>query len=243
MLKKVLIANRGEIALRVLRACKELGIRTVAVYSKADRDLLHVRLADEALCIGPASSKESYLNTPSIIAAAEATQAQAIHPGYGFLSENADFADAVEQSGFIFIGPRAETIRMMGNKVAAIEAMKAAGVPTVPGSDGAVSADTAVAIAQRIGLPIIIKAAAGGGGRGMRVVTDIDALLDSLAVTQAEAKAAFGDDTVYMEKFLQHPRHVEIQVLGDGEGNAIHLGDRDCSLQRRHQKVVEEASV
>ena len=198
MLKKVLIANRGEIALRILRACKELGIRTVAVYSKADRDLLHVRLADEALCIGPASSKESYLNTPSIIAAAEATQAQAIHPGYGFLSENADFADAVEQSGFIFIGPRAETIRMMGNKVAAIEAMKAAGVPTVPGSDGAVSADTAVAIAQRIGLPIIIKAAAGGGGRGMRVVTDIDALLDSLAVTQAEAKAAFGDDTVYM---------------------------------------------
>jgi acetyl-CoA carboxylase biotin carboxylase subunit len=180
MLKKVLIANRGEIALRVLRACKELGIRTVAVYSKADRDLLHVRLADEALCIGPASSKESYLNTPSIIAAAEATQAQAIHPGYGFLSENADFADAVEQSGFIFIGPRAETIRMMGNKVAAIEAMKAAGVPTVPGSDGAVTADTAVAMAQRIGLPIIIKAAAGGGGRGMRVVTDIDALLDSL---------------------------------------------------------------
>ena len=241
MLKKVLIANRGEIALRILRACKELGIRTVAVYSKADRDLLHVRLADEALCIGPASSKESYLNTPSLIAAAEATQAQAIHPGYGFLSENADFADAVEQSGFIFIGPRAETIRMMGNKVAAIEAMKAAGVPTVPGSDGAVCADTAVAIAQRIGLPIIIKAAAGGGGRGMRVVTDIDALLDSLAVTQAEAKAAFGDDTVYMEKFLQHPRHVEIQVLGDGEGNAIHLGDRDCSLQRRHQKVVEEA--
>jgi acetyl-CoA carboxylase biotin carboxylase subunit len=241
MLKKVLIANRGEIALRILRACKELGIRTVAVYSKADRDLLHVRLADEALCIGPASSKESYLNTPSLIAAAEATQAQAIHPGYGFLSENADFADAVERSGFIFIGPRAETIRMMGNKVAAIEAMKAAGVPTVPGSDGAVCAENAIAIANRIGLPIIIKAAAGGGGRGMRVVTDINALLDSLSVTQAEAKAAFGDDTVYMEKFLQHPRHVEIQILGDGEGNAIHLGDRDCSLQRRHQKVVEEA--
>ncbi len=241
MLKKVLIANRGEIGLRVLRACKELGISTVAVYSKADRDLLHVRLADEALCIGPASSKESYLNTPSIIAAAEATQAQAIHPGYGFLSENADFADAVEQSGFIFIGPRAETIRMMGNKVAAIEAMKAAGVPTVPGSDGAVCADIAMAMAKKIGLPIIIKAAAGGGGRGMRVVHDADSLLESLAVTQAEAKAAFGDDTVYMEKFLQHPRHVEIQVLGDGEGNAIHLGDRDCSLQRRHQKVVEEA--
>ncbi len=241
MLTKVLIANRGEIALRVLRACKELGIQTVAVYSKADRDLLHVRLADESLCIGPALSKDSYLNIPSIIAAAEATQAQAIHPGYGFLSENADFAEAVEQSGFAFIGPRAETIRMMGNKVAAIEAMKIAGVPTVPGSDGAVSADNAVAMAQRIGLPIIIKAAAGGGGRGMRVVHHEEDILNSLAVTQSEAKAAFGDDTVYMEKFLQHPRHVEIQVLGDGEGNAIHLGDRDCSLQRRHQKVVEEA--
>ncbi|HMY82299.1 MAG TPA: acetyl-CoA carboxylase biotin carboxylase subunit [Agitococcus sp.] len=241
MLSKVLIANRGEIALRVLRACKELGIRTVAVYSKADRDLLHVRLADESLCIGPALSKESYLNIPSIIAAAEATQAQAIHPGYGFLSENADFAEAVEHSGFTFIGPRADNIRMMGNKVAAIEAMKAAGVPTVPGSDGAVNADSAVAIAQRIGLPIIIKAAAGGGGRGMRVVHHEDEILNSLAITQSEAKAAFGDDTVYMEKFLQHPRHVEIQVLGDGEGNAIHLGDRDCSLQRRHQKVVEEA--
>ena len=241
MLSKVLIANRGEIALRVLRACKELGIRTVAVYSKADRDLLHVRLADESLCIGPALSKESYLNIPSIIAAAEATQAQAIHPGYGFLSENADFAEAVEHSGFTFIGPRADNIRMMGNKVAAIEAMKAAGVPTVPGSDGAVTADSAVAIAQRIGLPIIIKAAAGGGGRGMRVVHHEDEILNSLAITQSEAKAAFGDDTVYMEKFLQHPRHVEIQVLGDGEGNAIHLGDRDCSLQRRHQKVVEEA--
>ncbi len=241
MLTKVLIANRGEIALRVLRACKELGIQTVAVYSKADRDLLHVRLADESLCIGPALSKDSYLNIPSIIAAAEATQAQAIHPGYGFLSENADFAEVVEQSGFTFIGPRAETIRMMGNKVAAIEAMKIAGVPTVPGSDGAVTADIALATAKRIGLPIIIKAAAGGGGRGMRVVHHEEDVLNSLAVTQSEAKAAFGDDTVYMEKFLQHPRHVEIQVLGDGEGNAIHLGDRDCSLQRRHQKVVEEA--
>lgn len=241
MLTKVLIANRGEIALRVLRACKELGIKTVAVYSKADRDLLHVRLADESLCIGPALSKDSYLNIPSIIAAAEATQAQAIHPGYGFLSENADFADAVEQSGFTFIGPRAATIRMMGNKVAAIEAMKLAGVPTVPGSDGAVTADIAIATAKRIGLPIIIKAAAGGGGRGMRVVHHEEDILNSLAVTQSEAKAAFGDDTVYMEKFLQHPRHVEIQVLGDGEGHAIHLGDRDCSLQRRHQKVVEEA--
>ena len=241
MLTKVLVANRGEIALRVLRACKELGIQTVAVYSKADRDLLHVRLADESLCIGPALSKDSYLNIPSIIAAAEATQAQAIHPGYGFLSENADFAEVVEQSGFTFIGPRAETIRMMGNKVAAIEAMKIAGVPTVPGSDGAVTADIALATAKRIGLPIIIKAAAGGGGRGMRVVHHEEDVLNSLAVTQSEAKAAFGDDTVYMEKFLQHPRHVEIQVLGDGEGNAIHLGDRDCSLQRRHQKVVEEA--
>ena len=241
MLTKVLIANRGEIALRVLRACKELGIQTVAVYSKADRDLLHVRLADESLCIGPALSKDSYLNIPSIIAAAEATQAQAIHPGYGFLSENADFAEVVEQSGFTFIGPRAETIRMMGNKVAAIEAMKIAGVPTIPGSDGAVTADIALATAKRIGLPIIIKAAAGGGGRGMRVVHHEEDVLNSLAVTQSEAKAAFGDDTVYMEKFLQHPRHVEIQVLGDGEGNAIHLGDRDCSLQRRHQKVVEEA--
>ncbi|MDO8331720.1 MAG: acetyl-CoA carboxylase biotin carboxylase subunit [Fluviicoccus sp.] len=241
MLEKVLIANRGEIALRVLRACKELGIRTVAVYSKADRDLLHVRLADEALCIGPASSRESYLNIPSIIAAAEATQAQAIHPGYGFLAENADFAEAVEESGFIFIGPRADTIRQMGNKVAAIEAMKAAGVPTVPGSDGAVTSENAEAMAARIGLPVIIKAAAGGGGRGMRVVNDAAAVLDSLAVTQAEAKAAFGDDTVYMEKFLQKPRHVEVQVIGDGAGKAVHLGDRDCSLQRRHQKVVEEA--
>jgi len=199
MLEKVLIANRGEIALRVLRACKELGIRTVAVYSKADRDLLHVRLADEALCIGPAASRESYLNIPSIIAAAEATQAQAIHPGYGFLAENADFAEAVEESGFTFIGPRADTIRLMGNKVSAIEAMKAAGVPTVPGSDGAVTAENAEAVAKRIGLPVIIKAAAGGGGRGMRVVHDADAILSSLAVTQAEAKAAFGDDTVYME--------------------------------------------
>ena len=241
MLNKVLIANRGEIALRVLRACKELGIRTVAVYSKADRDLLHVRLADEALCIGPASSRESYLNIPSIIAAAEATQAQGIHPGYGFLAENADFAEAVEESGFTFIGPRADTIRQMGNKVAAIEAMKAAGVPTVPGSDGAVTAENAQAFAKRIGLPVIIKAAAGGGGRGMRVVYDAHSVLHSLAVTQAEAKAAFGDDTVYMEKFLQQPRHVEVQVIGDGQGKAIHLGDRDCSLQRRHQKVVEEA--
>ena len=241
MIEKVLIANRGEIALRILRACKELGIKTVAVYSKADRDLLHVRLADEALCIGPAFSRDSYLNIPSIIAAAEATQAQAIHPGYGFLAENADFAEAVEESGFIFIGPRAESIRMMGNKVSAIEAMREAGVPTVPGSNGAVTADNAEQLAQQIGYPVIIKAAAGGGGRGMRVVHDPALLLESLAITRAEAKAAFSDDTVYMEKFLLHPRHVEIQVLGDGFGKAIHLGDRDCSLQRRHQKVLEEA--
>ncbi len=241
MLDKIVIANRGEIALRILRACKEMGVRTVAVYSKADRDLMHVRLADEAVCIGPASSKESYLNIPAIISAAEVTDAQAIHPGYGFLAENADFAEAVERSGFIFIGPRAETIRLMGNKVSAIEAMKAAGVPTVPGSGGAVTEENAIEAAKQIGYPIIIKAAAGGGGRGMRVVHSEAALLNSLFVTRSEAKAAFGDDTVYMEKFLEHPRHVEVQVLADGKGHAVHLGDRDCSLQRRHQKVVEEA--
>jgi len=241
MLEKVVIANRGEIALRILRACKEMGIRTVAVYSKADRDLLHVRLADESVCIGPAASKDSYLNIPAIISAAEVTDAQGIHPGYGFLAENADFAEAVETSGFTFIGPRAETIRLMGNKVSAIDAMKKAGVPTVPGSDGAVTEENALAAARRIGYPIIIKAAAGGGGRGMRVVHTESALLNSLFVTRSEAKAAFSDDTVYMEKFLEHPRHIEIQVLGDGNGDAIHLGDRDCSLQRRHQKVVEEA--
>ena len=241
MLDKVVIANRGEIALRILRACKELGIKTVAVYSKADRDLLHVRLADQTVCIGPAASKQSYLNIPAIISAAEVTGAQAIHPGYGFLAENADFADAVEKSGFAFVGPRAESIRLMGNKVSAIVAMKAAGVPTVPGSDGAVTADNAIEMANQIGLPVIIKAAAGGGGRGMRVVHHETDVLEALLVTKAEAGAAFGDDTVYMEKFLQHPRHVEIHVIGDGEGKAIHLYDRDCSLQRRHQKVVEEA--
>ncbi|MFN3586400.1 MAG: acetyl-CoA carboxylase biotin carboxylase subunit [Moraxellaceae bacterium] len=241
MLEKVVIANRGEIALRILRACKEMGIRTVAVYSKADRDLLHVRLADQAVCIGPAPSKDSYLNIPALISAAEVTDAQGIHPGYGFLAENADFAEAVEKSGFTFIGPRADSIRLMGNKVSAIEAMKKAGVPTVPGSDGPVTEANALAVAKRIGYPIIIKAAAGGGGRGMRVVHTESALLNSLFVTRSEAKAAFGDDTVYMEKFLEHPRHVEIQVIGDGNGRAIHLGDRDCSLQRRHQKVVEEA--
>lgn len=241
MIEKVVIANRGEIALRILRACKEMGIRTVAVYSKADRDLLHVRLADESVCIGPAASKDSYLNIPAIISAAEVTDARGIHPGYGFLAENADFAEAVESSGFTFIGPRAESIRLMGNKVSAIEAMKKAGVPTVPGSGGPVTEETAIAVARKIGYPIIIKAAAGGGGRGMRVVHTESALLNSVFVTRSEAKAAFGDDTVYMEKFLEHPRHVEIQVLGDGKGKAIHLGDRDCSLQRRHQKVVEEA--
>ncbi|MEO6698619.1 MAG: acetyl-CoA carboxylase biotin carboxylase subunit [Paraperlucidibaca sp.] len=241
MLDKVVIANRGEIALRILRACKELGIKTVAVYSKADRDLLHVRLADQAVCIGPAASKGSYLNIPALISAAEVTDAQAIHPGYGFLAENADFAECVEKSGFIFIGPRPETIRMMGNKVSAIVAMKAAGVPTVPGSDGAVTEENAEAMAAKIGLPVIIKAASGGGGRGMRVVHKMSEVASSLAVTRSEAGAAFGDDTVYMEKFLIHPRHVEIQVIGDGEGKAIHLYDRDCSLQRRHQKVVEEA--
>ncbi|MBD3896121.1 acetyl-CoA carboxylase biotin carboxylase subunit [Halomonas sp. ML-15] len=243
MLDKVLIANRGEIALRILRACKELGIKTVAVHSKADRELMHVRLADEAVCIGPASSTLSYLNIPALISAAEVTDASAIHPGYGFLSENANFAEQVERSGFVFIGPRAETIRLMGDKVSAIEAMKKAGVPTVPGSDGPVPEDPqqALAIARRIGYPVIIKAASGGGGRGMRVVHSEAHLLSSISVTQNEANSAFGDGTVYMEKFLEQPRHVEVQVLADGQGNAVHLYDRDCSLQRRHQKVLEEA--
>jgi acetyl-CoA carboxylase, biotin carboxylase subunit len=243
ILEKVLIANRGEIALRVLRACKELDIPTVAVHSKADRELKHVLLADEAVCIGPASSSASYLNVPAIISAAEVTRATAIHPGYGFLAENANFADQVEKSGFIFIGPTADTIRLMGDKVSAIQAMKQAGVPTVPGSDGPLTEDTehTIEVARRIGYPVIVKAAAGGGGRGMRVVHNEAALLTSVQVTQTEAAAAFGSDVVYLEKFLQKPRHVEIQVLADGHGNAIHLGDRDCSLQRRHQKVLEEA--
>jgi len=243
MLEKVVIANRGEIALRILRACRELGIKTVAVHSKADKDLMHVRLADEAVCIGPAASTQSYLNIPAIIAACEVTDATAIHPGYGFLAENADFAEQVEQSGFIFIGPKAETIRIMGDKVAAIAAMKKSGVPTVPGSDGPLSdnSDEILAMARKIGLPVIIKAAAGGGGRGMRVVHSEAALLNAVHVTKAEAGAAFGDSTVYMEKFLENPRHVEIQILADGQGNAVHLYDRDCSLQRRHQKVIEEA--
>jgi acetyl-CoA carboxylase, biotin carboxylase subunit len=243
MLEKVVIANRGEIALRILRACKELGIKTVAVHSKVDKDLMHVRLADEAVCIGPNSSTESYLNIPRILSAAEVTHATGIHPGYGFLAENADFAEMVETSGFTFIGPTAATIRIMGDKVAAIKAMQKAGVPTVPGSDGPLDDDEerTKRIARGIGYPVIIKASAGGGGRGMRVVENEESLITSIAVTKGEAKGAFGNDTVYMEKFLQNPRHVEVQILADGQGGVIHLYDRDCSMQRRHQKVVEEA--
>lgn len=243
MLSKIVIANRGEIALRILRACKELGIQTVAVHSDVDKDLLHVRLADETVCIGPAPAQKSYLNIPAIISAAEITDAVAIHPGYGFLSENADFADIVEQSGFRFIGPRGDTIRLMGDKVSAIAAMKAAGVPCVPGSDGPLGDDDNrnLEIGRTIGYPVIIKAAGGGGGRGMRVVHSESNLLSAIALTRSEAKAAFNNPIVYMEKFLENPRHVEFQVLGDGKGHAIHLGERDCSMQRRHQKVVEEA--
>ncbi|WP_108126414.1 acetyl-CoA carboxylase biotin carboxylase subunit [Saccharospirillum mangrovi] len=243
MLKKVLIANRGEIALRILRACKEMGIQTVAVHSVVDRDLKHVKLADESVCIGPNPSVNSYLNIPALIAAAEVTNADAIHPGYGFLAERADFAEQVEKSGFAFIGPTANVIRLMGDKVSAIEAMKKAGVPTVPGSDGPLpeDKDQCLAIGRRIGYPVMIKAAAGGGGRGMRVVREEKDLIGSIQVTKSEAASAFGDGTVYMEKFLENPRHVEVQVLADSHGNAIHLGDRDCSLQRRHQKVMEEA--
>ncbi|HEY8327280.1 MAG TPA: acetyl-CoA carboxylase biotin carboxylase subunit [Rhodanobacter sp.] len=243
MLEKVVIANRGEIALRVLRACHSLGIKTVAVHSTVDRNLKHVGLADESICIGPGPSVDSYLNIPRIIAAAEITDAQAIHPGYGFLSERADFAEQVEQSGFVFIGPTADVIRLMGDKVEAIRAMKAAGVPCVPGSGGPLGedVDTNIKIAREIGYPVIIKAAGGGGGRGMRVVRTEAHLGNAITMTKAEAKAAFGNEQVYMEKFLENPRHVEIQVLADGQGNAIHLGERDCSMQRRHQKVVEEA--
>jgi acetyl-CoA carboxylase biotin carboxylase subunit len=243
MLDKVVIANRGEIALRILRACRELGIKTVAVHSEADRDLKHVRLADESVCIGPAPSDLSYLNVPAIISAAELTDAVAIHPGYGFLSENADFAERVEDSGFIFIGPSPESIRTMGDKVEAIRAMQEAGVPCVPGSGGPLGDDlnTNTRLANDIGYPIIIKAAGGGGGRGMRVVHTEATLMNSIALTKQEAAANFGNDMVYMEKYLETPRHVEIQVLSDGQGNAIHLGERDCSMQRRHQKVVEEA--
>ncbi len=242
MFKKVLIANRGEIALRVLRACKELGIKTVAIYSKPDEELMHVRLADEAVCIGPASASLSYLDIPSVISAAEITDADGIHPGYGFLAENADFAEQVEESGFTFIGPSADTIRNMGNKVSAITAMKKAGVPCIPGSDGALGNDEAtnLKLAEKIGLPVIIKASGGGGGRGMRVVHEQSELINSIAMTKTEAQAAFNNNEVYMEKFLQTPRHIEIQVLADGK-HAIHLGERDCSMQRRHQKVLEES--
>ncbi|HBO5567699.1 TPA: acetyl-CoA carboxylase biotin carboxylase subunit [Pseudomonas aeruginosa] len=243
MLEKVLIANRGEIALRILRACKELGIKTVAVHSTADRELMHLSLADESVCIGPAPATQSYLQIPAIIAAAEVTGATAIHPGYGFLAENADFAEQIERSGFTFVGPTAEVIRLMGDKVSAKDAMKRAGVPTVPGSDGPLPEDeeTALAIAREVGYPVIIKAAGGGGGRGMRVVYDESELIKSAKLTRTEAGAAFGNPMVYLDKFLTNPRHVEVQVLSDGQGNAIHLGDRDCSLQRRHQKVIEEA--
>jgi acetyl-CoA carboxylase biotin carboxylase subunit len=241
--KKVLIANRGEIALRILRACRELGIRTVAVHSEADREAKNVLLADESVCIGPAPSSQSYLNIPAIIAAAEVTDAEAIHPGYGFLAENADFAQRVEASGFVFIGPRPETIRLMGDKVSAKAAMKEAGVPCVPGSDGALpeDPDTILALARRIGYPVIIKAAGGGGGRGMRVVHTEAALLNAVAMTRTEAQAAFGNPTVYLEKYLERPRHIEIQVLADEHGHAVWLGERDCSMQRRHQKILEEA--
>lgn len=243
MFEKIVIANRGEIALRIQRACRTLGIKTVALHSVADREAKYVRLADESVCIGPARAIDSYLNIPAVISAAEVTDAQAIHPGYGFLSENADFAERVENSGFVFIGPRAETIRLMGDKISAIRTMKRAGIPCVPGSDGPVTGgdDEIVRLASRIGYPIIIKATGGGGGKGMRVVHTEAALLNSIALTRTEAAAAFGNDTVYMEKYLDHPRHIEFQVLADEFGNAIHLGERDCSLQRRHQKVLEES--
>ncbi len=243
MIKKLLIANRGEIALRILRACREMGIKTVAVHSTADRNLKHVRLADEAVCIGPPSSTDSYLNIPAIISAAEVTDADAIHPGYGFLSENADFAERVESSGFIFVGPTAATIRIMGDKICAKEAMEKANVPCVPGTGGAIpdDGDEALQMAEDIGYPLIIKATGGGGGRGMRVVYDASDLLESITMTKTEAGTAFGNDVVFMEKFLQKPRHIEFQVLADNHGNAIHLCERDCSMQRRNQKVVEEA--
>lgn len=243
MLKRILIANRGEIALRVQRACRELGIETVAAHSTIDNSLMHVALADQSICIGPAPSAKSYLNIPALISAAEATGCDAIHPGYGFLSENAEFAEAVESSGFTFIGAPAEVIRVMGDKVAAINTMKAAGVPCVPGSDGPLSNDIKLnkEIARRIGYPIIIKASGGGGGRGMRVVRNEESLEEAISMTKAEAKSAFNNDMVYMEKYLENPRHIEIQVIADNFGNAVYLAERDCSMQRRHQKVVEEA--
>jgi len=241
MFSKVLIANRGEIALRVLRACKELGVQTVAVHSTADADAMHVRLADESVCIGPPAAAESYLNIPSIVSACEITGADAVHPGYGFLSENARFADILEAHNVTFIGPSAEHIRLMGDKIAAKEAVKKLGIPVVPGSEGAVTLEQATGIAAEIGYPVIVKAAAGGGGRGMKVVRTAGDLGKALSSARAEAKAAFGDDAMYLEKYLTHPRHIEIQILGDNQGNAIHLGERDCSLQRRHQKIWEEA--
>ncbi|MCJ8299206.1 MAG: ATP-grasp domain-containing protein, partial [Pseudomonadales bacterium] len=242
MLDKVVIANRGEIALRILRACKELGIKTVAIHSSADRDLMHVRQADEAVCIGPASSLQSYLNIPAIISAAEVTDATGIHPGYGFLAENADFAEQVEKSGFTFIGPRAETIRLMGDKVSAIQAMIKSGVPTVPGSDGALpdDPDKIRAIAKRIGYPVIIKAASGGGGRGMRLVQKGEEFAAALQSARREAQSAFADDTMLLEKYIERPRHIEVQIFGDTHGNVIHLFERDCSVQRRYQKLIEE---
>jgi len=243
VLEKIVIANRGEIALRILRACRELGIKTVAVHSTVDRNLKHVLLADESVCIGPPPSAQSYLNIPAVISAAEVTDAVAIHPGYGFLAENADFAERVERSGFIFVGPRAETIRLMGDKISAINAMKKAGVPCVPGSNGPLTDDVKQnhLLARKIGYPVIIKAAGGGGGRGMRVVHSEATLNNAITLTKSEALAAFGNDTVYMEKFLENPRHIEFQVLADNRGNAIHLGERDCSMQRRHQKIIEES--
>jgi acetyl-CoA carboxylase biotin carboxylase subunit len=243
MFKKILIANRGEIALRIQRACREMGIRTVVVHSEADTEAKYVKLADESVCIGPPPAASSYLNIPAIISAAEVTDAEAIHPGYGFLAENADFAEKVERSGFVFIGPRPENIRLMGDKVSAKAAMIKAGVPTVPGSDGALPEDgkECVRIARKIGYPVIIKASGGGGGRGMRVVHTEAALLNAVNMTRSEAQAAFANPVVYLEKYLEHPRHIEIQILADGQKNAIHLGERDCSLQRRHQKVMEEA--
>jgi acetyl-CoA carboxylase biotin carboxylase subunit len=242
MFDKVLIANRGEIALRIHRACKEMGISTVAIHSEADRNAMHVRLADESVCVGPAPSAKSYLNIPSIIAAAEITGAQAIHPGYGFLSENAKFADIVEKHGITFIGPKADHIRMMGDKITAKEAIKSAGVPVVPGSDGGVDTiEEARAVAKKIGYPVLVKATAGGGGRGMKVARTADDIEEAWSTARTEAKAAFGNDGVYLEKYLEKPRHIEVQVIADSHGNVVHLGERDCSLQRRHQKVFEEA--
>jgi len=243
MIEKVVIANRGEIALRILRACRALGIRTVALYSEADRNAKYVRLSDESVCIGPANAADSYLNIPAVISAAEVTDAIAIHPGYGFLAENADFAERVEQSGFVFIGPRPETLRLMGDKISAIQAMKKSAVPCVPGSNGPLGDDANAnrRLASEIGYPVLIKASGGGGGKGMRVVHTEATLLNAIALTRAEAAAAFGNNVVYMEKYLDRPRHIEFQILADEHGNAIHLGERDCSVQRRHQKVVEES--